>query len=145
MSIPGYVTTGGRAPAFVSVHEPRGDVPRTGVVICPPFGWEEVCSYRARRTWAQQLAAEGRLAVRLQLPGTGDAGGSPRDADLLETWVAAVADVVAWTRSRPSVERVTVVGLGLGGILGLARGRGRRAGRRPRALGHARARAASGA
>ena len=28
----------------------------SAVILCPPFGWEDMCSYRVRREWAEHLA-----------------------------------------------------------------------------------------
>jgi alpha/beta superfamily hydrolase len=106
-----------RAALFVAVDDAAAE-PRSGVVILPPFGWEEVCSYRARREWARHLAAEGRLAVRVQFPGTGDSDGNAGDPDRLGAWTRAASDAVAWVRAQPHVERVAVIGLGLGGVAG---------------------------
>src|SRR5581483_6724610 len=101
-------------PALVFVHLPRMAPYRaTGVVICPPFGWEEVCSYRARRTWAQTLARAGFPTVRLDLPGTGDSAGSPRSAGLLELWTGALHSTAAWLRTVSGCERVAAIGIGL--------------------------------
>ena len=89
----------------------------TGVLLCPPFGWDDVCSYRSRRAWAQALAAANHPVARIDLPGTGDSGGSPRDPERLEAWTAAVSDAAAWLRTETGCERVAAIGIGLGGIV----------------------------
>ncbi len=50
---------------------------RAPVLLCPTFGWEEMCSYRGRRVWAQALARAGHPTATFGLPGSGDSGGSP--------------------------------------------------------------------
>ncbi len=55
---------------------PAGRVTRA-VILCPPFGWDEVCSYRSRRDWAQQLATAGYSTLRVSFPATGDSSGDP--------------------------------------------------------------------
>jgi alpha/beta superfamily hydrolase len=103
---------------FVTVHRPAADATRRrAVIICPPFGWEEVCSYRSRRLWAQTLAEQGYTALRLSLPGTGDSGGAPTDAGLVEAWIGAVAGAAGWARARAGARQVTAIGIGLGGML----------------------------
>jgi len=89
----------------------------TAVLLCPPFGWEETCSYRGRRAWAQALAEAGFACARITLPGTGDSGGGPRDPARLEAWTGAVASAAAWLRDEADAARLVALGLGLGGIL----------------------------
>lgn len=89
----------------------------TGVLLCPPFGWNDVTSYRARRAWAERLAADGYPTLRFDFPGAGDSGGVPGDADRLGTWSRSIAGAAAWLRASTSCERVALVGLGLGGLV----------------------------
>jgi pimeloyl-ACP methyl ester carboxylesterase len=89
----------------------------TAMMIVPPFGWEEMCSYRGRRTWAQRLAHAGYPTARIDLPGTGDSAGSPREPGRFESWCAAVGTTAAWLRDGVGAERVVAIGIGLGGAL----------------------------
>ncbi len=89
------------------------------VLLCAPFGWEEVCSYRSRRELAIALAARGHLTLRLELPGTGDSPGGDRQQGF-EPWRAAVSEAADWLRAREAVERVAAVGMGVGGLLACA-------------------------
>jgi pimeloyl-ACP methyl ester carboxylesterase len=88
-----------------------------GVVLCPPFGWDDVCSYRSRRAWAEALALAGLPALRFDFPGTGDSAGSPRDPDQLEMWTRAVGELALWLRAETGCARVAALGIGLGGIV----------------------------
>ena len=107
--------------ALCLFHEPPGDAPPgTGVVLVPPFGWDEVASYRIRRAWADELAAAGHPVVRIDLPGTGDGGGGPRDPGRVDAALTAIAEVAAWLRGRSACPRVAALGLGLGGLLACA-------------------------
>jgi pimeloyl-ACP methyl ester carboxylesterase len=105
-----------------AVHHPAEDAsgPRTPVLICSPWGWDEVASYRPRRAWAQRLASAGHPTLRFDLPGTGDSSGSPRDPDLLATWLAAVGAAADDLAERSGEEEIAILGLGLGGLLALA-------------------------
>lgn len=87
------------------------------VLLCPPFGWEDFCSFRSRRTWAEQLAAAGYPALRIDLPGCGDSGGSPRDPALFATWSGSVAAAAGWLRARTGCGRVAAIGIGIGGMV----------------------------
>lgn len=81
------------------------------MLIVPPFGWDELSSYRSRRELARRLAGAGHPALRIDLPGTGDSTGVPD----LEAWSAAIAGAAAWLRR--DAERVVAVGIGLGALL----------------------------
>lgn len=98
---------------------------RPAVLICAPFAWDDVASYRPRREWAAQLAACGHPTLRFDWPGTGDSGGSPRDPGRLEAWTEAVNAAAAWLASASGGRRVAAIGLGLGGLVAWrAAGRG---------------------
>ena len=109
---------GGAEPVFAILHEPTGAAARdTAALICPPYGWEEVCSYRSRRWWAEQLAADGYATLRLSFPSTGDSGGSPRDPARLDAWTSAVAAAASRLRGAAGANRLVAIGLGLGGMV----------------------------
>jgi dienelactone hydrolase len=105
--------------AFAHLHEPAVAGRDTAVLLLPPFGWVDMCSYRVRRDWAQALAAEGHPVLRLDLPGSGDAAGGPWDEGLADRWSAAIADAARWLRARSGARRVAAVGPGFGGLLAL--------------------------
>lgn len=113
-------------PVFALFDEPAGDGPaRPGVLVCPPWGWDELASYRSRRRWAEMLAAEGHPVLRIDLPATGDSGGDPAAPDLLDRWVEAIAKAGEWLRAEGGAAGLALLGLGLGGLLAeeaLARG-----------------------
>jgi pimeloyl-ACP methyl ester carboxylesterase len=105
-------------PVCVSFHPAAQGIARhTAVILCPPFGFDEVCSYRPRREWARALSVAGYPALRVSFPSTGDSGGFVRDPRRLEAWTAAIADAASWLRGRPGSRRIVAVGMGLGGIV----------------------------
>ncbi|MEZ5079010.1 MAG: alpha/beta hydrolase [Solirubrobacterales bacterium] len=108
-------------PAFALVDAPADRVGTAGsaVVVSPPWGWEEVASYRVRRSWARALAEAGHPTLRLTPPGTGDSAGSPGSPGLVAAWVEAIAAAAGWLRRSTGVGRVALLGLGLGGLVGL--------------------------
>jgi alpha-beta hydrolase superfamily lysophospholipase len=101
------------------LHEPCGAAAGVGtaVLLCPPFGWEEVCCSRSLRGAATLLARAGHPTARLTLPGTADGAGGPRDGDLVRRWIDAVAAAAAWLRERTDASRCLAFGIGLGGML----------------------------
>jgi alpha-beta hydrolase superfamily lysophospholipase len=111
----------GSSRAFAAFH--RADSAgsrRAPVLICPPWGWDEVASYRSRRQWAEALVAAGHPTLRFALPATGNSSGSPRDSGVVATWVGAVVAAARWLRAATGSPGVTVLGLGLGGLLARA-------------------------
>jgi alpha-beta hydrolase superfamily lysophospholipase len=114
---PIYLGTGVDA-AFGMYHAVADGVPPgVAVLIAPPWGWDDVSSYRTRRTWADDLAGAGHPTLRIDLPGTGDSGGTASDPDRVKAGTQAIADAVTWLRATSGSERVAVLGLGFGGIL----------------------------
>ncbi len=107
-----------REPVFALFHDALGPAPRgTAVLICPPFGWEETCSYRARREWAEHLAHNGHPTLRLDLPGSGDSAGVPSDPARLQAWCEAVRSAAGWLSERQRSRPVAAIGIGLGGLI----------------------------
>ncbi len=105
-------------PIFAMVHEPTSIRPGvTGVLLCPPFGWDDMCTYRVRRAWANALARAGHPAIRIDLPGTNDSAGSPRDPERLAAWTSAVAGAAGWLRDEYHCGRIAGLGIGLGGTV----------------------------
>ncbi|MBA2255090.1 MAG: hypothetical protein H0W07_08260 [Chloroflexi bacterium] len=90
--------------------------PGTAVLICPPWGWDEVTTYRSRRAWAEHLADTGHPSLRIDLPGAGDSAGSPSDPARLGAWTEAIVAATTWLRDTTGA-RVAVIGLGLGGLI----------------------------
>jgi pimeloyl-ACP methyl ester carboxylesterase len=96
---------------------PSGAGRRTAVLMCPPFGWQENCSYRGRRRWAQAVAQAGYPSASFDLPGSGNSGGSACDPGRLDAWTGAVAGAAAWLADATDAERIVAIGIGLGGML----------------------------
>jgi dienelactone hydrolase len=114
---PLYLDVGGER-AFAVYHPPApGSRRDCAIVICPPFGWDEVAAHRGLREWADRLAAAGHPTLRLSYPGTGDSDGSARDPGRLDAWGHAVAGAAAWLRAQTGAGAVVALGLSLGGVV----------------------------
>ncbi|HXB66348.1 MAG TPA: alpha/beta fold hydrolase [Solirubrobacteraceae bacterium] len=103
--------------AFAVLHTPVLAPRPTAILLCPPFGWEDMCSYRIRRQWAEQLARDGHTTLRIDLPGSGDSAGAPGDPGQLDAWTEAIAGAARWLRHAQGAQRVAAVGIGLGGLV----------------------------
>ncbi|MGH2871268.1 MAG: hypothetical protein ACRDL5_02265, partial [Solirubrobacteraceae bacterium] len=115
---PAWLDLGPAGPVFTVLHAPA----RPGgsaVLVCPPFGWREECAHRALATWARALAAAGFPTLRLELPGTRNSAGGPAERRL-PIWQAAIVAAASWLREHAGAERVTLLGLELGGLAGWA-------------------------
>ncbi|HEX3511506.1 MAG TPA: hypothetical protein VHT27_10465 [Solirubrobacteraceae bacterium] len=88
-----------------------------GVLICPPFGWDDTCSYRSRRDWARALVRAGLAAMRIDFPATGDSAGTPNDGGLVSAWTASVLSAVEGLQALSGCDEVAAVGIGLGGLM----------------------------
>ncbi|SMG26043.1 serine aminopeptidase domain-containing protein [Paraburkholderia susongensis] len=88
-----------------------------GVVLCSPFGYDALCTHRGMRRLAERLAARGMPVLRFDYPGTGDSAGNTSDAGLWRAWIDSVKQAVALLRESTGVERVSLIGLRLGGML----------------------------
>jgi len=111
-----YLADGPRS-MLATFHDSAVPRPASAVLFSPPFGNIDICSYRARRAWSQQLAQDGHPALRIELPGTGNSGGGPRDPARLAAWVDGVSSAAGWLRETTGCERVVAVGIGLGGLV----------------------------
>jgi hypothetical protein len=59
-------------PIFAVLHVPDAAASgHLGVVFCPPFGWDELCTHRSMRSWADAVAADGRQCRFAARPGAG--------------------------------------------------------------------------
>jgi pimeloyl-ACP methyl ester carboxylesterase len=111
-----FYLDGGGEPIFAMLDEPAPGTPaRPAVLMCPPIGWQEVSSYRPRHDWARRLAADGHRVLRIDLPGTGDSGGTPRDPGRFAAWAGAIAAAASWL-SGAGANEVAAIGVGLGGL-----------------------------
>ncbi|MCU1621624.1 MAG: hypothetical protein JWL79_469 [Frankiales bacterium] len=103
---------------FAGLHLPDGSARATAVVLVPPFGWEGVSAGRNLRGWARDLAAAGHPTLRYQPPGAGDSSGVGAEQDLT-SWSTALVDLVTLLRRATGCSYVSVIGVGLGGLVAL--------------------------
>src|ERR1700733_1058144 len=102
---------------FAIFHEPAQPAHDVAVLMCPPFGWEDMCSYRARREWADSLAGDGFAVLRIDLPGSGDSPGSPHDPERVRAWTNGADIAARWLSNATGARRIAAIGIGLGGAI----------------------------
>ena len=99
---------------FGWLHWARGGC---GVVICPAYGVEELCTHRFMRHLAEQLSAAGMPVLRFDYHGTGNSKGSDQDPDRVVHWLTSIKQAIACLKKETGVSEVALVGLRLGALL----------------------------
>jgi alpha-beta hydrolase superfamily lysophospholipase len=108
-------------PLFGWHHAPArtAEVCRGGVVLCPPFGWELVRSYRSFRHLAERLSASGFHVLRFDYDGTGESAGADGDPGRLRAWRGSIGSAIDELRARSGLSTASVFGARLGATLAL--------------------------
>ena len=88
-----------------------------GVVLCSPFGCEEISAHRSWRSLADKVSRAGFPVLRFDLACSGDSAGSMLDDDVPAQWLASVHAAVDELRRLSGVSRVVLVGLRSGAML----------------------------
>lgn len=94
------------------LHPAGGPV---GVVLCSPWGFEELCLRRAWRMLADALAAKGFPTLRFDYPGAADSLDRPGLS--LDDLVASAVRAAGALKAAAGVERVVLIGQGLGAVV----------------------------
>jgi alpha/beta superfamily hydrolase len=87
---------------------------RTGVVLCPAFGQEEVCTHHGLMALAERLAAAGLPTLRFDYRGTGDATPGEPTLAAMRADIVRAADCL---RQQAGVTAVVLAGVRLGATL----------------------------
>src|SRR5215208_5072906 len=107
-------------PLYGVYHPPKSQPGRpvrtTGVVLCYPLGQEYMRAHRAFRQLATLLTKSGFPVLRFDYYGTGDSGGEG-DAGDVEQWTSDVGTAIQELKDTAGVQKVSLVGLRLGGAL----------------------------
>lgn len=91
------------------LHPAPGD---TAVLMCSPWGYEELCARRSWRRLAEAIAAAGAPCLRFDYPGTGDSL-DPGRLDL-DAWIDAAERAAHALRQATGARRLILLGQGLG-------------------------------
>jgi len=104
------------SPLFGWLHA-SAEPASAGVVLCGPFGREEISAHRSWRALAQTLASAGWPTLRFDLACTGDSAGDMLADDAPAQWLASVHAAADELRRLTGVARVVLVGLRTGALL----------------------------
>lgn len=96
------------------LHDGGGKV---GVVMMPAWGLEEFTIRRGWGGFADLLADAGYCCLRFDWPGSGDSLGDGKDIDRLDLWKDAALAASTLLRSVAGIEKIVLVGHGIGGLL----------------------------
>jgi pimeloyl-ACP methyl ester carboxylesterase len=107
---------GARVPLFGWLHQAEGPSRDTGVVLCPPLGYEYICSHRTYRVLAERLAAAGFCVLRFDYRSTGDSAGADADATVAG-WLGDIQSAIGELRNAAGVRRIVLAGLRIGATL----------------------------
>ena len=106
-----------KSPLYGVYHPPRAGVgPAKAVLLCYPMGAEYMRAHRAFRQLTTLLVKGGAHVLRFDYFGTGDSAGEGSEATL-ERWSEDIGTAIDELKETAQTERVTVVGLRLGGSL----------------------------
>jgi dienelactone hydrolase len=108
-------------PLLSWVTVPVGCLGAVGVVVVPTVGYEYWTSHRTMRTLAERLGAQGCIALRFDLDGTGDSGGDQWDPARVAAWRSGVGHAATALREW-GVTTLVIAGLRLGATLALLQG-----------------------
>jgi dienelactone hydrolase len=98
---------------------------RCAVLLCPPVGHEYMCSHRAFRRLALDLASQGFPVMRFDYYGTGNSAGEPGTESLVPRWTASVLYAADALREWSGCDTLAFVGLRFGANLAVAAAAGR--------------------
>ncbi len=95
-------------------HAASGPV---GVVLCSPWGFEDLAMRKSWRLLAEAVARAGFPCLRFDYPGTGNSLGAMEAVTEAATWTRAVGDAADFLRAYSGVKRFVLIGQSLGALL----------------------------
>lgn len=103
-------------PLFGWFHSGLSGKARAGVVICPPFGLENIRAHYALRLTAERLAEHEIAVLRFDYDGMGDSAGDISDPDRVGSWLRSVTAAINVVRTA-GIKRISLVGMRIGATM----------------------------
>ena len=104
-------------------YHPAGGT--VGVVLCSPWGFEDLSMRKSWRLLAESIAQAGFPCIRFDYPGTGDSLGDALEIRAVADWIAAIGDAADMLRKNSGVRRFVFLGQSLGATLAVLAARTR--------------------
>lgn len=91
-----------------------------GVVLCAPWGYEDLLMRKSWRLLAEAIAGAGFPCLRFDYPGTGNSTGVMREITDVAQWTRSIGDAADFLRAYTGVKRFVFIGQSLGAALATA-------------------------
>ncbi|MDB4973023.1 MAG: hypothetical protein JWN48_1364 [Myxococcaceae bacterium] len=99
-------------------HAARSSLAQAGsVVLCPPLGYESVCSYACYLRLAERLAEAGLSVLRFEYFATGNSAGDFQAPNLVQTWLSDIGHAIDELKQQSGAATVTLMGQRAGALL----------------------------
>ncbi|MGY4828022.1 alpha/beta fold hydrolase [Sphaerotilaceae bacterium SBD11-9] len=102
---------------FAWLHRPASPGSGLGLVICNPFGFEEVCAHRSLRHFAIAAAESGVPALRFDYAGCGNSEGDEFEPEHFAHLLRSIHRAVDALKQASGVAQVCLLGVRLGASL----------------------------
>ena len=89
----------------------------TGVVLCSPWGYEDLAIRKSWRLLAETIAKAGYPCLRFDYPGTGDSLGRSTEPSSARMWIDSINAGADLVRRTSGVKRFVFIGHSLGAAL----------------------------
>lgn len=96
-----------------------------GIVLCPPWGPEELSARASWRRLAEAIAAAGYPCLSFDYPGTGASLGSMTGITDIAQWTQAADAAAGFLRAYSGVKQFVFIGQSLGAVLAMEAAAGR--------------------